>query len=332
MKLNYKNTIERQNVDINKLRPGKSYDYLIENRTGDFESLISNEERLKEMLKKIDCPLCGADAYEHKFKKDNLNVVRCKQCGCIYVNPVFDTEKYFKAYKSEDYQKIGKKLSESSHDYRKERFGKERVEYIEKFHNDTLPKTMLDIGCSTGFVLEVAKERGWDATGIELNPSSVEFARKRNLTVMDKPLEEINFSKKFSAITLYDVLEHLPDPKKILHKVRELLEKDGNIFIYVPNYESASKELLGVQNSHFIWPTHHLTYFTPETLKEFLENNGFEVIFWETQGLDVYDWLWYLEEKTDSDTTLLRKHAETFQSYINGSGHGKNLRMYAKKI
>jgi 2-polyprenyl-3-methyl-5-hydroxy-6-metoxy-1,4-benzoquinol methylase len=223
------------------------------------------------------------------------------------------------------------KLGEDSHFYRKERFGKERIDIIEKFHNPNLPKRLLDIGCSTGFVIEEAKDRGWETIGIELNPSAAQFARSRSLTIIEEPLEQANFQQFFSAITLYDVLEHFARPGRIMKRVWDLLLPGGCCIIYVPNYNSASRELLGEENAHFIWPTHHLTYFTPDTLKHFLESEGFKVFFWETQGLDLYDWNWYLNEKTNYDTKLLEKNIESLQFYINASGHGKNLRMYAKK-
>ncbi len=332
MRLDYKKEIESQNIDINKLRPNKSYDYLIENRNSSLKEVISDKEKLKEFLKERNCPMCESKGHSFLFTKDNLDIVKCKRCDCVYVNPIFNEEKYIKIYRSKDYQEIVKKLGEESHNYRKERFGKERVDNIEKFHDSKLPKTMLDIGCSTGFVLEEAKDRRWKATGIELNPSAANFGKERSLDIINKPLEEINFEHKFSAICLYDVLEHLSNPKKILNIVFNLLEKGGNVFIYVPNYNSASKDLLGVEHSHFIWPTHHLTYFTPETLKYFIEQNGLKVLHWETQGLDICDWMWYLNEKTDNDTETIEKNTEALQFYINASGHGKNLRMYAKKV
>ena len=179
--------------------------------------------------------------------------------------------------------------------------------------------------------MEALSDLGWNTTGLELNPSAVNFAKKRGLNVLNISLEDFKSEKKFYAIQMYDVLEHLTNPKTTLEKIRNLLEKNGNIFIYVPNYNSATFQLLGIYNSHFIWPTHHLTYFTPETLKEFLENNGFEFFFWETQGLDITDWLHYLNEKKQYNTKIIEDHHELFQFYINASGHGKNLRMYAKK-
>lgn len=331
MNIKYKDNFESQNIDLKKLRPNKSYDFLIKNRNSSLKHILSDKKKLKKLLIKKRCPVCNADNYNLVLKKDNLDIVKCKVCNVIYVNPIFNEEKYLELYRSKNYQKIVKRLQEDSHNYRRKRFGKERVNILEKFHNKKLKKRFLDIGCSTGFIIEEAKHRGWDSVGIELNPSAVKFARSRGLNVLDKPLEEVKFKKNFSDIGLFDVLEHLSNPKNILEEIHKFLYKDGNIYIYVPNWNSASRDLLGEKNSHFIWPTHHLTYFTPLTLKYFLEKNGFKVIYWETQGLDVYDWLWFLNEKTKENTSLIEKFSEQLQFYINSSGHGKNLRMYAKK-
>ncbi len=334
MKLPYSSKIQSQNVKIEELRPNKSYDHLIQNRNGHLNAIIQNKEELKKFLHERSCPCCKSASYSFKFEKDNLNVVECNDCSIIYVNPIFDEEKYKEAYKSNEYQEIVKKLGEESHIYRKNRFGKERYEIITSYHDTTLPKRVLDIGCSTGFMLDYFRDQntGWDSEGIELNPSAVKFGVERGLKIHCNSIEDFNPTDKFAAISLFDVLEHLADPMGILEKIKNLLVDGGNIFIYVPNFNSATKDILGIENSHFIWPTHHLTYFTPESLKMFLEKAGFEVFFWETQGLDLYDVQWYLNEKTNMGTEFLEKNIEALQFYVNASGHGKNLRMYAKYI
>ncbi len=331
MKIDYLKKFKPQNIDINKLRPGKSYDYLIENRNASLSEILKSKDELEKLLIFRDCPVCKHNSFEKIIHKDNLDIVKCNHCNTIYTNPVFNEEKYLEIYQGKNYQEIVKKLGEESHLYRKNRFGKERMDFIEKFHDKELPRTYLDIGCSTGFIIEEGNERGWKTTGIELNPSAVTFAKERNLNVLDLPIEKIAFDNKFSAVSLFDVLEHLINPKKILKIIHDILEPNGNIFIYVPNFASAYKDLSGVENAHFIWPTHHLTYFTPETLKLFLEDNGFEVFHWETQGLDIFDYLWYVNEKTNYNSELLEMIAEKIQFYINAGGHGKNLRMYARK-
>ncbi len=331
MKIDYNPILESQRIDLDQLRPNKSYDHLIENRNAALQSLMSSPDKLDEFLKTRSCPVCDGDQHSPQFVKDGLDIVQCSSCETIYVNPVFDDEKYQEIYQSEEYQEIVKRIGEDSHAYRKERFGTERAAAIEKFHDPALPKTFLEIGCSTGFVVEAAMENGWECQGIELNPSAAAFACERGLPVENVSIEKFSPEHKYSAIAFYDVLEHLVNPKGMLTHAVEHLNDNGCVFIYVPNYNSASRQLLGEQNAHFIWPTHHLTYFTPETLTTLLESVGLEVIHWETQGLDISDWLWFLEEKTGSDTALITDHMDALQFYINASGHGKNLRMYARK-
>tara|TARA_Y100000768_G_C23988997_1_gene690845 strand:+ start:4915 stop:5925 length:1011 start_codon:yes stop_codon:yes gene_type:complete len=328
--LPYIKEIVSQNIDLKKLRPSKSYDHLLENRNASLSNLISDKNKLEKYLKLRSCPSCDANNAKQILEKDNLKIVKCRECDTIYVNPIFDEDRYKSIYESTEYQNIMEELGESSHIYRVNRFGTERINFIDEFHDHSLPKRYLDIGCSTGFTLEAAKKLKWEAEGIELNPSAAKFGKNRGLKIHCAAIEDISFKEKFSAISLFDVLEHLVNPKVIMEKVKNLLNPRGNIFIYVPNWDSATREILGEENSHFIWPTHHLTYFNPRTLKSFLERMGFEILHWETQGLDLSDILWYFNAKTDKNTQIFEEHLETLQFYINSSGHGKNLRMYAR--
>lgn len=212
----------------------------------------------------------------------------------------------------------------------KKRFGSERAKFINQNHDMSLPKTFLEIGCSTGFTLEALADKGWDVVGVELNPSATNFGRRRGLEIYNKTLDEVDIKKKFSAVALFDVLEHLVNPAEIINKIKEMMVPGGYIFIYVPNWNSATRELLGVEDTHFILPTHHLTYFTPITLKNFLVKNQFDVFHWKTQGIDLVDLVCLYKEKGFNDVGFVENHMEALQFYINASGHGKNLRMFAK--
>jgi len=334
LNLSYQEEVVDQNIAVGKLRPNESYDNLIKKRAYALAQFLDARGNIKEEFLCLRlCPVCAASSYEKRFNKDKLNVVECTNCHVLYVNPALTKEANQKVYESKEYSQIIKTLVEESHEYRRNRFGKERMNIIERYVDVTLPKTLLEIGCSTGFLLEEAQARGWGVTGTELNQSAVMFAQKRGLKIIDQPLEKIDFNgETFSAVALYDVLEHLLDPSHTLRLVHELLNEKGCIFIYVPNFNSASQYLLGVEHAHFIWPTHHLTYFTPQTLTYFLEQNNFEVLHWETQGLDIEDWLWYLKDQTDYDTQLIEQHKHFFQFAINAAGYGKNFRMYARKV
>ena len=141
-------------------------------------------------------------------------------------------------------------------------------------------------------------------------------------------LREIN--SLFDCIGMYDVLEHLFDPKKTLNRVKNLLKKNGLIHIYVPNYDSASRILMG-KEAHFIWPTHHLTYFTISTINNFLAKRGFRILDVKTEGLDVFDYLWWEKNINKKKNMNMSGIADKLQFFINAGGYGKNLRILAQK-
>ena len=200
MKLDLVENFISQNVDISKLRPDGSYDYLIRNRNGSLQKILDDESLLKSLTTLRTCPVCESNSFKHHLSKDNLDIVKCSDCSTLYVNPLFDSIKYREIYNDEHYNNVIQKHSLKSHLYRYERFGKERIQIFEKFYNPSLSKCYLDIGCASGFTVECAKDNGWIAEGVELTKSSVEFARKLGLTVHSKPLEEIEFNKYFIVI------------------------------------------------------------------------------------------------------------------------------------
>ncbi len=332
MKIIYRKHDEFNPIDIEKLRPNRSYDYLIGNRTHTITGLIEKFNKIPDELLKIrECPVCRSQKYQPVMEKDYLKIVKCDGCALVYVNPIFNEEHYKDAYSSTDYQNIVRNIGEQSHEYRLERFGRERVgilsEHIQKSDSQI---NFLDIGCSTGFVVEAAKEHKWRAIGIDLNPSAIEFGKSRGLDLYNCALEDFDpKGVKFDAIALFDVLEHLANPSEILKQVITLLKDDGLVFIYVPNWDSASRMFMG-KDAHFIWPTHHLNYFTPQTLVEFITSFNLETEYLVTEGLDLVDYIWY-REKNGLDAELLKELGDKLQFFINAGGYGKNLRLIGKK-
>ena len=334
MHIPYRHISEYQPVDISRLRPGTSYKSLIEKRTHPIDALIARFGKIPDdLLTPRACPTCGANAEKPELAKDHMSVVRCGVCDLVYVNPTFDEDHYQSVYASAEYQEIVRDLGISSHDYRVRRFGTERVGIMETHlrSRDGQRVRYLDVGCSTGFVVEAARDRGWNATGIDLNPSAVEFGRCRGLDLRTVALEDAGFpAASFDAISLFDVLEHLLAPVRTLRACIDLLAPGGILFLYVPNYDSASRLLMG-SDAHFIWPTHHLNYYTPATLRDFLSRNGLTTEFVATEGLDIQDYLWYRREMLNRPSDDLAEIADTLQFLANAGCYGKNLRVIARK-
>jgi 2-polyprenyl-3-methyl-5-hydroxy-6-metoxy-1,4-benzoquinol methylase len=198
-------------------------------------------------------------------------------------------------------------------------------------HLSTKTPRFLDVGCSTGFVVEAARDAGWEAIGIDLNPSAIEFGRTRGLDLRTAALEDGGFAdRSFDAVALFDVLEHLHDPRKTLDACVRLLRPGGIVFLYVPNYDSASRLLMGA-DAHFIWPTHHLNYYTPATMQDLLARSGLDTVYVATEGLDIVDYLWYRREMHGAADAGVDAIADRLQFFINAGAYGKNLRVIGRK-
>jgi 2-polyprenyl-3-methyl-5-hydroxy-6-metoxy-1,4-benzoquinol methylase len=334
MDIPYRRVSEFVPVDITRLRPGESYRQLLQKRTHVIDDLVQRCGRVPvDLLVERACPTCASVRRHEELRKDHLTIVRCDDCDLVYVNPIFDEAHYRAVYCSEEYQGIMRDLGESSHEYRVARFGTERVDIMARHLHirEGARPSYLDVGCSTGFVVEAAAARGWDAIGIDLNPSAVEFGCGRGLQLRTAALEDGELPEGgFDAVSQFDVLEHLVNPMASVAASVRLLRPEGVLFLYVPNYDSASRLLMG-SDAHFIWPTHHLNYYTPVTVTDMLGRAGLRVELVTTEGLDFADYLWYSREMLGRDTSALEPLADTLQFLANAGAYGKNLRVLARR-
>jgi hypothetical protein len=85
------------------------------------------------------------------------------------------------------------------------------------------------------------------------------------------------------------------------------------------------------KHAHFIWPTHHLNYYTPSTVSELMTRCGLAVVMLTTEGLDLADYIWYRREIHGADMNELESIADTLQFLANAGAYGKNLRVIARK-
>jgi SAM-dependent methyltransferase len=151
--------------------------------------------------------------------------------------------------------------------------------YLGLLERHVAPGRLLDVGCGLGYLLEAAAARGWEPYGVEL---SVEGARRAAEGVgahrvfcgalEQAPLEPASFQ----AVTLTDVLEHLPDPVGSLRRCRELLAPGGVVLIATPQVGSFSQRLLG--RHWFQYKDEHLQLFTRRALGVALERAGLQAV------------------------------------------------------
>lgn len=156
-----------------------------------------------------------------------------------------------------------------------------RVNIISKFKS---VGKILEIGSSTGLLLLLLKENGWEVLGIDPSRSSVGEARRRGIPTLNTTFEQANLPpKSFDVIVFNHVLEHMANPPKVLKKANKLLKKGGIIFIDVPNFASLSARMSGV-GWRYILPKEHRWHFTPTALFMLLEKSGFIPAYWEAHS------------------------------------------------
>jgi len=227
----------------------------------------------------INCPLCGRDDSEVIFKKDGYTFVRCNECDHIYSNPQVNEEVVLECYGQAESNEIWVDvlLSEEQYKQDEEKF-KHMLQIIEGLC--PLKGKVLDIGCSIGLFLKIAKETGWDGIGLELGERAIRYAREKfRLDVRQQTLEQASFKDEyFDAVTLFGVLEHMPRPSWTLDQVYKSLREGGVLAIEVPNVCSLAARVMREKTFTFDG-RNHLQYFSIETLKKFLVKSGFQVVF-----------------------------------------------------
>ena len=135
---------------------------------------------------------------------------------------------------------------------------------------------MLEVGCGHGLLLDEARTRGWEVTGLELADASREHAVQLGLDVRDDTLETLAEDARYQAVVLADVLEHLDDPVDALRRIAGLLIPGGVALIVTPDPASRTAKLAGSRWWGYL-PSH--TYLIPHsTLRGLLREAGLETV------------------------------------------------------
>ncbi|MEW6202618.1 MAG: class I SAM-dependent methyltransferase [bacterium] len=297
-----------------------------------------NGDLKKELRRYVKCALCDTADTQPVFVKDGFQFVKCRQCGLIYVNPQVNPKKLVeinRRCRSHDMW-VDLLLSQTEQDYDTKKFNNICGD-LERL----LPGRgrVLDIGCSIGLFLKIARSRGWDTVGMELNTKAVRYAREKlKLDVRECLLHEAGFEpESFDVITLWEVLEHVPDPASLLEECRGYLRKGGLLGLLVPNRNALSAMILHEHCSCF-GGRNHLWYFSKEVLSALLIKKSFKPIHTDTQLSQMEEILNYLNYRDPYlsapdpfDFSLPDKTKKKLGKFIFENHLGYKLLMYARK-
>ncbi|MFQ5855672.1 MAG: class I SAM-dependent methyltransferase [Anaerolineae bacterium] len=138
---------------------------------------------------------------------------------------------------------------------------------------------LVDVGCGTGgFLCELQQGGGWQAMGIDINQRALNVARRQGVQVRCGELGDLGLpTASFDVVTMWEVIEHVLNPWDTLAEIHRILKPNGVLLLSTPNGESWQAQLWGM---HWLgWEVpRHLQIFSPQTLRQLLEDAGFEIV------------------------------------------------------
>lgn len=230
------------------------------------------------------CQICGSEQHEVAFQDGPYTVLRCSACGLVFVTPRLSGQALLDVY-GDGYWKSDDPKARGYADYASEeqlylKTYRRRMQLVSRWLRPGA--RILDVGCAAGYFLRVAQQRGHDVYGVEMSP------------IADKAIEALGSERvcrgflsdaiaahghqpgSFDMVTLWDVIEHVPEPQQLLAEIRPLLRPDGHLLLETQNVQSRMAQRLGPRWHHYKHDE-HLYHFDPTTVRRLLADTGFEV-------------------------------------------------------
>lgn len=238
------------------------------------------------MIVYTSCPNCGdtniskvLSAKDYTVSEETFDIWECKNCSQRFTQNVPDQENIGKYYQSENYishSDTSKGLINNLYHKVRKRTLIQKRKLVTK-STGKKSGNILDVGAGTGAFLNTMKNANWDCTGIEPDKT----ARQKALELYNLHLNEAQElyslpSAIFDAITLWHVLEHVHDLHKYVAQLKNLLAKDGELFIAVPNYTSGDAQIYDEFWAAYDVPR-HLYHFSPKAMKDLLNRHGLKL-------------------------------------------------------
>jgi 2-polyprenyl-3-methyl-5-hydroxy-6-metoxy-1,4-benzoquinol methylase len=231
----------------------------------------------------VRCVLCDSDSGKPLYKAPSavlclnrkiFNVVKCSNCGLLYLNPRIPEHEIAKFYGDHYYKKDRFWLKSLLEDDIPLRW-LQRAKRIEVYERKS---RILDIGCGGGKFLRSLSRKNWEIHGTEISETAARNAASiSGANVFVGKLKKARFKKNyFDVITLWHTFEHIPNPLEILEEIYRILKKDGLLVIAVPNIESFQSKIAKEKWYHLDVP-YHYNHYSPETLRKIIEKANFKV-------------------------------------------------------
>lgn len=301
------------------------------------------------------CPVCGEKKSEFLFKKQGFEFKRCgnrAECGHIFSDPQINEDALMRTYKGGGDNGPEKEplaidiwmevlLSSTNVEYDKVKYQR-GIDAMQQALNSDKPGRVLDIGCSIGHFLALAKEAGWEGIGLELNEKAVAYATENlGLDVRPQLLHEAGFEpESFDVVSFWGVIEHLKKPVETFIQAAKVLKPGGILLTFCPNGASLVCRVLREKAATFDG-RNHPSYFTPRSVKLAMSMAGLENVSTTFHQPDLDAVINYIEGrdpymKLEDETSPLHglfagQAREKAEEFILENGYGYKMMTINRK-
>ena len=312
-----------KDINLDELRP-PGFQQLHDQRWRSHKEKVDQRHGWREI---DSCPVCRSTERSYKMERFGIDIWVCHECGLLYCGKI--PRNISDVYAGEDYLIDAKNYYVNNMEYRKMRFGTERINLIlsalGREKGDGL--RLLDVGCGTGWFLDSAREAGFEVAGHEPGEALRKWTEQRlNSRIWGCDFTELPAGETFDVITMFDVIEHVSDPPAYLRSAREHLRPEGLLIVFTPNVDSLGIHEVGAQSS-LIVPTDHLVYFSPSSFERAAAMENLRILSIETKGMDIADIASWEEDKNPETAAYLREKFSRLQPIVDAAGCSDHMRI-----
>jgi 2-polyprenyl-3-methyl-5-hydroxy-6-metoxy-1,4-benzoquinol methylase len=242
-----------------------------------------------------NCPICKSDKLlqeatilDHSVSKENFQLNQCESCNFLFTNPQPSPDDLWKYYESEDYVSHNRTTKGFIN------FWYRRVQRINlslkyKAILPSVPRgTWLDYGAGAGDFVKYIQNKGINIQGLEPSPTARATALSNNVTLLDTSYTHEVAPASIACITLWHVLEHIPNFTDVLQDLSKLLTTQGLLVLALPNYQSLDSTIYKTNWAAYDVPR-HLWHFTQTDIENLAEKLDLKLV--DTKGM-IFDSLY----------------------------------------
>ena len=288
------------------------------------------------MTEVLNCPSCDGRSFipyisakDYTVSHETFSIHQCENCKLLVTSPRPDDRDLYKYYLSDNYLSHSNKpkgIFDRIYRVTRRIAVNWKVGLIQTFRKEKI--SILDFGCGTGHFLKACHDQKWNITGVEPSDSARQLSSSLLNIPIHKTLDEVH--DQFDVITLWHVLEHIPDLTEKFQQLLSKLKINGTIFIAVPNHKSNDAVEYKQHWAGFDVPR-HLWHFNQHALQTFTQVNNSKIVAIVPMKLDAF-YVSILSENYKQDQKGIQQFLRGILSGLRSNLKAKRTSEYSSLI